>query len=236
MPIGLLLFAALLVVLTMRALFSGMIGVAGVCLGALFSIAVALRNHARSRASGLYGVAWRAVRVEAHALVNSGVLIAVVDPDQRPHLAALIAEAKDISEVLAVLAIDPTSSPPRTASWARREEDDGCGPAQDRGPLGALESATRVEGRPIALMRAFSSDPARTALEIARLIHPSHLVVLRAEHTSAEEQQRRATVVWESLKRPRPAVRVLMVSAGEEQTLAFDLDSAPAPRPGRAPR
>ena len=235
MPIGLLLFAALLVVLTIVALLSGLSGVAAICLGALFTTAVTLRDRSRSRATGLHAVARRAVQVERRIIADGGVLVAMVYPDERAHLPALIAEAKLFCDVLVVLAIGPVTDPQHAASEALRVETDQLGREQNPELLGVLESATRAAGRPITLMRAFGADPAYSALEITRLICPSHLVVLRAADTSANAQRQRAILVWESLRSPRPAVRVKMISTGEEETLTFDLDSTATP-PSRGTR
>lgn len=231
MPTGLLVVAVLLLGLMFVALSSGKIAVAGICLGALFVTALTLRDRYRSRAAGLHGAARRESQVEAHTIARGGVLVAMVYPDQRPYLPTLITEAKPFSGVLVVLAVGLAHDPHHAASEALRVEADRLRGEQDPGLLGALEHAMRTAGQPVTLMRAFGADPAASALEIARLLCPSRLVVLRAADTSADEQRRRAVLVWESLRPPRPAVRVQMVSTGDEETLTFDLDSAAAPLP-----
>lgn len=229
MPIGLLLLAALLVVLTILALFSGKIAIAGIGLGALFTTAVILRDCYRIRAAGLRGAARR----EAHTIAPGGVLVAMVYPDQRPYFPTLITEAKPFSGGLIVLAIGLVHDPYHVAAEALRVEADRLRHERDPELLGTLGYAMRAAGQPITLMRALGADPLASALEIARLICPARLVVLRAAGTSADEQRRQAVFVWESLRPPRPAVRVQMVSTGEEELFTFDLDSAATPPPGR---
>ena len=234
MPTGLLLLAAVLLVFTFIAFFFGKIAVAGIGLGALFATAATLRDRYRSRAVALHEAGRRESPVEAHSLARGGVLVAMVYPNQRPYLPTLIIEAKPFSGVLIVLAVGLVHDPYHAASEALRVEADRLRREQDAGLLGALEHAIRTAGQPVTLMRAFGADPAASALEIARLICPSRLVILRGADRSAEEQRRLAVLVWESLRPPRPAVRVQMVSTGEEETLAFDLDSAATPPPGRS--
>lgn len=212
MPVLLFFISALLGAQAFTALRSGHITTAGVCLGGIAFALLHLRSWYRAHGATL-------------APAPSRVLVAVVYPDQLDGFDSLFAAVDVDTEDVVVLVID---------AWERFAEP---GPAafpggtegllRDRDPrlTGVLARVMKSAYRPLTVMYATGPDPAHVVMDVAQKLGATRVVVLRAEDSSAEEQQRRCATAWKSLPPPRPVLRVDLIGARRDAPVTLELAS-----------
>ena len=180
--VSLIVLSVLLLVQGVVALRSGQVAVAGLCLGGFACATITLRSWYRGRAMVL-----RVPAEPTPSAVKARVLVAIVVPDQIPHLGELLG-ASDLGEAdVTVLAIRP-------ASTAREAGLEGDG---DPRLAAEIARAVALAKRPVGLMRVVGPNPAFVTFAVALRLGASRVVVASDADTSAEVQRQRCALAWE---------------------------------------
>jgi hypothetical protein len=203
--LGFFVVSALLLLETIMALRAGRMTQAGICLGALATALVLMRD---------VGGAARRTATEAPARARPITIAAILYPDQADGLDELLATTNPSSDDVTVLVIEPT---PEGAPALSREEALAL----------SLCRATLRASRPITLMRATGADPAVIALEVAVRLQARRLCVLHADGSAAVQMQR-CTDVWRRLPGPRASLEIALVTRREGESATFTLPASDA--------